>query len=191
MWFIGRSIIKPDLQIWWYNFSFAVLHFVIMSPLFLQCEETQCPRKVPVITFAPAHCKLQYPVRCFVVSGPLPSETSASARPLLRQMWFDWLSIETGVCLANKKSSHVPLMTTTMNPILSIYWRQSAIACLNRYTLVYQDPVHFKLVWKLSSPTPINIFRHLVELCIYPEYHNWRWCKNRLVPSPICPLIFC
>ena len=52
LWFIGRSIIKLDLQIWWYNFSFAVVHFVIMSLLFLQCAETQRPGRVlPVTTF--------------------------------------------------------------------------------------------------------------------------------------------
>ena len=88
MWFIGRSIIKPDMQIWWYNFSFAVVHFVIMSLLFLQCAETQCPRRVtllPVITFAPSHCKFQHSVRCFVDSGLLPLNTSSSAHLLLSQ----------------------------------------------------------------------------------------------------------
>ena len=49
------------------------MYTFIMSLLFLQCAETQCPRRVlPVITFAPSHCKLQHSVRCFVVSGHLP-----------------------------------------------------------------------------------------------------------------------
>ena len=80
MWFIGRSI-KPDLQIWWYNLSFAVVHCVIMSLLFLQCADTQCPRRVLPLLY-PRPTKLEGGYTGFTLS----------VRPSVR------LSVRPSVC---------------------------------------------------------------------------------------------
>ena len=47
-------------------------------------------------------------------------------------------------------------------------------------------PLHFKLVWKLPSLTPSNIFWHLAELYIYPEY---RYCAD-VKPGKSLPQFF-